>query len=72
MFFLLSFKCVQGRYTSGGWTLLRDHMLEYGEIDAENHSPSISLSVTEPANDEENNWNVTVISPVSVSYTYRL
>ena len=57
---------------SGGWTLLCDHMLEYEETDAENYSPSISLGVNEPANDEEKNWNVTIVKPVRVSYTFRL
>ena len=59
---------MQDKYTSGGWTQHHAHMLKYEETSAENPEPSISVSVTEPANDKEKDWQVTIISAVPVSY----
>ena len=44
-------------------------MLEYEETNAENPKPSISFEVAEPADNEEKDWKVTIISAVPVSCT---
>ena len=68
----LLFQWVQDKYASGGWTQHHEHMLKYEETNAETPSPSISVSITEPADAEERNWKITIISAVPVSYTCRL
>ena len=72
MFFLLAFQWVQDKYMSRGWTQHHEHTLEYEETNAKNPKPFISVRVTDPANDKEKNWQVTIISAVPVSYTCRL
>ena len=47
-------------------------MLEYEEASAQNPKPSIILRNSEPANDEENNWKVTIVMSNDVSYTCSL
>ena len=65
------FQWVQDEYMNGGWTKHHAHMLEYEETNAENPKQSISVRVTEPADDEERNWKVTIISAVPVSFCLR-
>ena len=67
MILILIFQWVQDEYTSGGWTRHHTHMLEYEETGAEKPKPSISVRVAEPADHEEKNWKVTIISAVPVS-----
>ena len=58
---------MQDKYTSGGWTQHHAHVLKYEETNAENPCPLVTVSVTEPADDKERNWKVTIISAVPVS-----
>ena len=69
MFLLITFQRVQDEYTSEGWSKHHSHMLEYEESNAENPKPSIFFNVAEPAREKETNWEVTIISADSVSYT---
>ena len=72
MFLLLNFQRVQDEYTSGGWTKHHTQRLEYEESNAENAKPSVLFNVTEPGHEKEKNWEVTIISADSVSYTQSL
>ena len=64
-----SFQWVQNKYESQGWTQHHEHLLEFEECNAENAKPSISVRIAEPANQEENNWEASIISAIIVSHT---
>ena len=61
-------QCVQEKYNSPGWVQHHEHLLEYDDCNADNPIPSISVRVTEPADDDEKNWKVSMISKSRVSY----
>ena len=67
--FRLLFQWVKEEYKADGWARHHDHLLEYDEPNAENPKPSISVSVAEPADDDEKNWKVSIISTSEVSCT---
>ena len=67
---ILTFQRVQDDYTSGGWTKHHTQWLEYEETSAE--KASTIFEVTEPANDKQKSWEVTVITADRVSYTCSL
>ena len=56
-------------YSCGGWTKHHENMLEYEEVSAQNPKPSISLRITQPADEEEKNWKVKIVTSIPVSYT---
>ena len=69
MVLLLTFQRVQDDYTSGGWTKHHTQRLEYEETSATKPKPSILFEVTEPSNDKQKDWEVTLITADCVSYT---
>ena len=72
MFLLLSIQRVHDDYTIGGWTKHHTQMLEYEETNVEHTKLSVIFEVTEPANDRQKGWEVTVITANCVSYTCSL
>ena len=72
MVILFTFQLVQDDYTSGGWTKHHTQWLEYEETSAGNPKPATIFEVTEPANDKQKSWEVTVITADRVSYTCSL
>ena len=67
MFLFLNFQLVQDEYTNGCWTKHHTQMLVYVETNAKSPKPSISVTVSEPADYKEKKWKVTIISANSVS-----
>ena len=72
MCLLLVFQRVEDEYSGGGWTKHHGNMLEYEEACAPNAKPSISLKITEPADDQERKWKLTIVTSIPVSYTCTL
>ena len=63
---------MQDKYIAEGWTQHHDHSVEFDEPEGENAKPSIDVEVAEPADDDEKNWKVSIISTSHVSCTARL
>ena len=72
MILLLTIKRVLDDYTSGGWTKHHTQRLEYEETNDGNTKPAITFEVTEPANERQKDWDVTLITADCVSYTCSL
>ena len=72
MFLLLTFQRVQDEYASGGWIKHHTQMLEYEETKGENSKSFITFQVTEPANEKQKDWEVTLITSNRVRYTCSL
>ena len=69
---LTAFQRVEDEYSRGDWTKHHGHMLEYEEASDQNPKPSISLRITEPDDEEQKNWKLSIVTSIPVSYTWRL
>ena len=67
--FLLPSQWVCEKYEDAGWVQHHEHLLEYDECTSEKSKPSIAVRVAEPADDDERNWKVSIISTSRVSYS---